>query len=570
MIIDGRKITDQKLFDCDVCIVGAGAAGIAIAVELVAQGVNVVLLESGGVQRAGRSARLYEGSTRDAGPHAPLHTGRTRRIGGTTSLWGGRCMPMDSIDFEVRDYLPLSGWPVSKEELDPYYRRAHDYCECGAYDYCASSAFDSSSGQMISGFAEGDLTSRTLERWSPPTNFGIRYLSLLKQSDNIRAIVNATAVELVTDADGERLRCVLARTFRGNRIEIRPAWTILAGGGLETTRLLLSSTSVHDQGIGNRSGWLGRCYMSHLHGVVSRIQLKRAESVIFGYELDSQGIYCRRRLRPSFEAQRREGILNIYALLDRALIEDAGHGDAMLSLTFLAKTLLRKAGAGPTRGGKWNLYISHFRNILSGATGLATQLPSFGRSRFLQSRRLPSVLVRPKSGAFSLYFHTEQTPCRSNRVSLADSRDELGMRRLAVEYAIRDADVESIYRAHMLIANELKRQDCGELTFVRPEPLEHIRESEAVLGHHLGTTRMSGSPTSGVVDRNCRVHDVANLFVASSSVFATGGQAHPTLTVVALAIRIADHLCTRIGRPVGSIVTRAPGNKPQRAKSPSR
>ena len=370
---------------------------------------------------------------------------------------------------------------------------------------------------MIDGLCEGDLTSRSLERWSPPTNFGVRYSSRLKQASSIRVIVHTTAVELATSADGGRIQRVLAKTFRGNRIEIRPAWTVLAGGCLETTRLLLSSTSVHGNGIGNRSDWLGKCYMSHLHGVVSRVQLKNAGSTIFGYERDPQGIYCRRRLKPSLESQRREGIFNIYAFLDRPLIEDAGHGDAMLSLTFLAKVLSRKTGVGPTGGSKWNLYVSHLKNILSGASGLATQLPAYGRSRFLQSRRLPSVLTRPKSGAFSLYFHSEQIPRRSNRISLCDSRDELGMRRLAVEYAICDADVDSIYKAHLLIADELKRQGCGELTFARRQPLEHIGESEAVLGHHLGTTRMSESAMSGVVDGDCRVHDVANLFVASSS-----------------------------------------------------
>ena len=172
MFYDARRVDDQHVLKCDVCIVGAGAAGIVLAMELSSPGTRVILLEAGGMHRSGKSQKLYEGEVADADRHLPLDSDRYRQFGGTTGLWGGRCIPFDPIDFEKRDYIPHSGWPITCEELEAYYRKAHEYCECGDFEYRAGHALPSENGRMISGLPDGALMTSSLPRisgsWGSP------------------------------------------------------------------------------------------------------------------------------------------------------------------------------------------------------------------------------------------------------------------------------------------------------------------------------------------------------------------------------------------------------------------
>jgi choline dehydrogenase-like flavoprotein len=263
---------------------------------------------------------------------------------------------------------------------------------------------------------------------------------------------------------------------------------------------------------------------------------------MFGYETDPQGVFCRRRITVSEEAQRKLQLLNLYLLLDRPLLGDAAHGSALLSAAFLLKRALGGRQQEALGGGKYALYWQHFKNILAGSPQVVSVLPKFCRERFLQRRRVPSLLPRSASNVFHLYFQSEQVPDRSSRVRLTAERDELGTPRLQVDFKVRDADVDSVLRAHELIDAEFRRQGCGHLTYESEDVRASIRQCKAVLGHHVGTTRMAHDPAHGVVDEHCRVHGVANLFIASSSTFPTSSQANPTLTIVAFAVRLADHI----------------------------
>ncbi len=552
MIVDARRLPAGEGLSADVCIVGAGAAGIALALELAKASVSVLLLEAGGLNRSGKSQRLYVGTVNDPDRHMPPDKDRYRQLGGTTSLWGGRCMPLDGLDFAQRDFVPYSGWPLTRADLDPFYQRAQDYCECGPFAYGRAGVLPDTSPDMFAGFDDRDLTTTTLERWSPPTNFGKAYRGNLETSKTIKVLLNAVATEISVSSDGGAVSEVMIKTARDNERRVTARAIVLAGGGLENTRLLLTSNKVHAAGLGNSSGWLGRGYMCHLNGVISRLRLKPGCQVVFGYETDEQGIYCRRRLWISEDAQRRLGLLNMYGLLDRPLIGDPEHGNAVLSLAFLAKRALQRAATGSLGmssigKGKYALYGKHLRNILLGSPEFMTYLPKFSRQRFLQDRRLPSITVKPKNNTYYLYFHSEQAPNPDSRVLLKNERDEFGVPRLHIDFRVSELDVESVYRSHLLIGEELEREDIGTLNFEREDPRAHIRECRATLGHHIGTTRMALKASEGVVNKNCRVNGVANLFIAGSSVFPTCGQAHPTLTIVALAIRLASHLRDNLG-----------------------
>lgn len=542
MLLDARSIPDGEALTADVCIVGAGAAGITLAVELLQAGLNILVLEAGGKSKAGQSQSLYQGALNDPVRHVPLDQARYRQLGGTTSLWGGRCIPFDSLDFDRREWVPHSGWPFSQKEMDEYYRRAHAYCECGEYDYHVPTALPGARSSMLPGFEDGDVNTSGIERWSPPTQFGKVYRAVLTRADNVRVLLHAPVVELHASEDGTRITSVDVATFDGRRFTVHARTTVLAGGGLETTRLLLASRRVHRTGIGNHSDWLGRGYMSHIHGVIASVTLTAGQEVMFGYEADPQGVFCRRRIAFSEAAQRRHHLLNLYMLLDRPLVGDPAHGDAVLSAAFLLKRLLGGRQQEELGKGKYALYWRHIKNVLMGSPQALSVLPKFGRKRLLQRRRIPSLLMRSRSNTYYLYFQSEQVPDRDSRVTLDDARDEFGMPRLRMSFHVTEQDRESVRRAHDVLDRELRRQHCGYLTYLGNDVSKLLHDVKAVLGHHIGTTRMSADPSRGVVDEQCRVHGLTNLFVASSSVFPTSSHANPTLTIVAMALRVADHL----------------------------
>ena len=542
MLLDARSIPDGQTLTADVCIVGAGAAGITLAMELLATGMNIILLEAGGRSKAGPSQTLYQGALNDPVRHLPLDQARYRQLGGTTSLWGGRCIPFDSLDFDRREWVADSGWPFPQKALDDVYRRAHTYCECGEYDYHVASALPGAPSSMLPGFSDGDVNTSGIERWSPPTQFGKVYRPVLARADNLRVLLHAPVVELHTSPNGGRIESVEVAAFSGRRFNVLARTIVLAGGGLESTRLLLASRRVHKAGIGNHSDWLGRGYMSHIHGVIASATLTAGQEVMFGYEADSQGVFCRRRIALSEDAQRRHRLLNLYMLLDRPLVGDPDHGNAVFSAAFLLKRLLGGRQQEQLGKGKYALYWRHLKNVLAGSPQALSVLPKFGRKRLLQRRRIPSLLMRSRSNSYHLYFQSEQVPRRDNRVTLDEARDEFGTPRLRLNFHVTDQDRESVQRAHEVVDQELRRQNCGFLTYLGKDIPLLMQDVKAVLGHHLGTTRMAADPSQGVVNEHCRVHGMANLFVASSSVFPTSSHANPTLTIVAMAIRLADHI----------------------------
>lgn len=542
MLLDAQSVPNGQTLSTDVCIVGAGAAGVTLAMELMGTGLSIILLEAGGRSRAGNSQRLYEGHVNDPVRHLPLDQARYRQLGGTTSLWGGRCIPFDEIDFAERDWVSHSRWPITRTDLDPYYRRAHDYCECGGYDYQVASALLGTPMEMLPAFKDGLVCTTKLERWSPPTQFGKVYRKALEKAETLRVLLHAVAVELVCTPPRNQIEHVQVATLQGGRFGVRAKMVVLAGGGLETTRLLLASNRVHSDGIGNHSDWLGRGYMSHIHGTIARINLTAGREVTFGYETDGQGVFCRRHIAISEEAQRQHGLLNHYMVLDRPLLGDPAHEDGVLSAAYLMKRLFGGRQQEDLGTGKYALYWRHLKNVLRGSPQALSILPKFGRGRLLQRRRIPSLLLGSRSNEYYLYFQSEQIPDRNSRVTLDDTQDALGLPKLRLDFHVSKQNHDSVVQAHRLLDEELRRQQCGSLSYLGDDPQAHIHEAKAVLGHHIGTTRMSEAPSQGVVNPNCRVHGLGNLFVASSSVFPTSSHANPTLTIVALAIRLADHL----------------------------
>jgi len=549
MINDARAVSDGAVLTTDICIVGAGAAGITLALELAAANRDVLLLESGGRRAERATQRLYQGEVADARLHSPPHRYRQRRFGGSTTIWGGRCAPFDPIDFERRDYIPLSGWPFARERLLPFYVRANELCEAGAFEYSAARTFGSALRPMIEGFRSEHFTSDSLERFSYPTDFGARYGAQLRDAPRIRVMLHANVTALRPHPNGGAVESLQVRTLGGRSFTVRTARIVLATGGLEVARLLLANRERWSEGIGNQHDVVGRYYMCHIAGTIGTLcQSGAVDRIWHGYEVSNEGVYCRRRLALTAETQRQLRIGNFIARLHHPRITDPAHGSAVLSALQLAKGLISYE-YGKRLHGEERMTMSawghHLRNVLGGPGQVLTFAHHMLRDRWLAARKFPSLIVRSPAGRYSLDFHAEQIPSPISRVTLLEERDALGVPRLLVDWRYTSADITTVREAVRLFAADVSGSGVGTFDY-DPEAIElEMARYGAYGGHHLGTARMGTDPRTSVVDENCRIHGLDNLYVAGGAVFPTSSQANPTLTIVALAVRLAAHLRSR-------------------------
>lgn len=563
MILDAHDLPDGQALSADLCIVGGGAAGIAMGLALIGSGLDILLLEAGGWTEEPETQALYAGSVSDARLHSPPDTYRQRRFGGSTTVWGGRCMPFDPIDFEARPDRPDRDWPIGFEALAPYYPQANRLCEAGRFAYTAETAFDTPLPPMIAGFKGTHFTANTLERFSCPTDFGRRYRRRLTAATRLRVVLHANVVSIDLDPAGTAVESVSARSLRGTGLRISATHVVLATGGLETARLLLANRDRHAQGIGNAHDVVGRYYMCHLAGTIGSISFVDPDRAVrHGYDLSDEGVYCRRRLALRPETQRRLGLGNFVARLHHPRIADPRHGNAILSMLYLARPFIpyeyrkRLADEGPFDPGQW---LRHVGNLARGLPDAVAFMIHLLRDRRLAERKFPSIVITPRTCLYSLDFHAEQEPNPDSRVFLTRDTDALGMPRLEIDWRYTAADVATVSRALALLAEDIGRLEGGRFAYDPDRVEQEMTRYGAYGGHHIGTARMGADPRRSVVDADCRVHGLANLHIASAAVFPTSSQANPTLTIVALALRLAAHLRDRIaaGR-VSSVFTAQP------------
>lgn len=514
MLIDFRRAGLGPQLEADVCVIGGGAAGITIANEIANH--SVIVLESGGLEFDPKIQKLYQGENpRD---DFSLDTSRFRMLGGTTYAWGGWCSPLDAIDFQRRDWVTDSGWPITKQDLVPYYQRAQKVCELGRYRYDVADWSVLATKALA--FDPAKLEHR-LWQLSPPTRFGQAYRGVLDKATNVRVLLNATVTQIVTGENGEAVKEVRIAALDGARASVRARSYVVACGGIESARLLLVSNTVEAKGLGNRHDLVGRYFMEHPH--------PDAGGVVIEGSVDRLRPYFDRRLSgedlvvgvgPSPRAQERQQILNSsIAVHDALRVEPTDGWDSLMKLS--------RAFSGfewPENSG------THVFNVLR-------NLGSVIREEYLRATDGP---IR----GFSFTARTETAPRPSNRITLIRDRDALGLNRVRLDWAPNTLERVTVEKTMMLLAAEFGRLGVGRVRLNEFLTESSARWSENLgwYGHHMGTTRMSENPRSGVVDVNCRVHGIANLYIASSSVFPTCGFANPTLTILALALRLADHI----------------------------
>lgn len=492
MRVDGGS-RDRAAFarSFDLCVIGAGPAGITLARRVAANGLTVALMEAGGTELTAESQEVYEGALLGQ-DYFPLDVARLRFLGGSSNHWAGWCRALDPVDFAAKPWNPMSGWPIGKADLDPYQRATEEILDL----IPASWAPD-----LPSPLA-GPEFSRFQFRWSPPTSFREKYAAELAASDGITLALNANLVDLrLDDAQGR----VTGAVFRGYAPG-DPGFTLAARayalccGGIENPRLLLNFAAQAPAGIGNGADLVGRYFCEHPHFVLAE--------AILSWPLPELSFYA-----PTEAFLREHEVLNFGMRIERRpepFVRQPGTvaGDPSCDDPFVLRLRERLADVAPA--------------CVPGGDGAIAF----------------DGLIR---------IAHEQALNADSRVRLGEATDCFGLRRAALDWRLSALDARTQRAALIAFAQRLAAADVGRARirdWVLAEPLAWPETDEDEVGgkHHMGTTRMADDPRRGVVDRDCRVHGLANLFVGGSSVFPTCGHANPTYTVVQLALRLGDHL----------------------------
>lgn len=554
MILHADELPPGATLSAEICIVGGGPAGITLALTLARFGHDILLLESGDLEANDATQALNAGEVADETLHSPPDKYRVRCLGGATSIWGGRCMPFNPIDFEARPFVPHSGWPIGYEEVERHYPAANALCEAGEYEYDARLAVSGGMRPLIAGFAPTHFDMNGIERFSCPTHFGDRYRARLRSLPNVRVLLRSTVVRLAASSDGARITQVEARDSKDRPFTVTADQFVVAAGGIETARLLLASHDVHAAGLGNAEDLVGRFYMCHIAGTAGALKVVGGrETVWHGYDVAWDGTYCRRRIALRPDVQRQRGVGNVIFRLHHPRIADPAHETGPLSAIFLAQRFISYeyakrlvSDAPPTPG----LWLRHGFNAVRDAGSTVRFLTHWLRHRTLAARKFPSVIIRPRRNLFSLDFHAEQVPNPDSRITLGNSVDRFGNPQVRIDWRYTRQDVDTVLQAFNLLRGDLAEQGVGTLTLAPNEQdIETVvRRDGAYGGHHIGTARMGASAATGVVDRHGKVFGLSNLFVAGSAIFPTSSQANPTLTIVAMSLRLAEHLRDVAGR----------------------
>lgn len=550
MILDAIGLDDGATLEADLAVVGAGPAGIVTALEVARAGFDVLLVESGGRRFRSQAQQLAEPAEWDPERHSAMSVSTRRQLGGASVLWGGRCVPYDPVDFDRRRFVGDVQWPIEYDELTRFFQRACDWLHCGSALFDANEIPELRGRTLVPGLPDGHVRTSALERWSPPVNFGRSYAAQLDRSPRVRVFTGLTCVEIVREEDRSRVRWLETRTVAGRSVRVRARKHVIACGGLESTRLLMASDRLRPGGLGNHSGHLGRWYMAHVDGRIARARFTTPpRATIYDYERDAEGVYLRRRFVFSRELLHERELPNMAAWFVNPELADPSHESAVLSFAYLAlasplgryiasdqfrNALTRRVDPGSRR--------AHLRNVVRAPGSTAAFAIRHAMERLLGRRRAPGFLVYSPANSYPLHYHAEHAPNAESRVTLADARDALGMRRLRVDLRFSDRDVDGVVRAHRHLDAHLRAHGCGRLEYLADDVEASVWAQVNGGRHQLGTTRMSARAEDGVVRPDLAVHGFDDLFVASGSVFVTSAQAHPMFTLVVLALRLADQL----------------------------
>jgi choline dehydrogenase-like flavoprotein len=491
MIVDLLNPPESTPTEADICIIGAGAAGLSLAHELSrTSGLKILLLESGSWLLESPTQELYSGKSlgsffrRKKTPY--LKSSRLRFFGGTTNHWTGWVFPFDELDFEERSWIPESGWPISRSALLPFYSRAQSLL--GLHQLIQEKVpGDDGSAALVD--PSGPFEERIFQIF--PRRLGADLRSVLTAAPNLTILLHANVLSIDSDSQQNRISQVRVGSLSGKQCEIRAKVFVLACGGIENARLLLASKESSPKGLGNEHDLVGRFFADHPHVPAAFFAPSRPFA---------------KRYRENYYDSFKYNLLSV--------------------LHPKAETL--KKNSLPN-------FTIQLQETKKGA--LSPEIEKIGRALAQSDGRNDA---RDDNALYSVFLRSEQIPNANSRVLLDDSRDALGMPRAKLDWQVTSADLAAAIQAISLFSSEAGKAGSGRVL----SRLDAKSWPPNARGgnHHLGTTRMHRSSEKGVVDENCRLHSRENFFIAGSSIFPTTSAMNPTLTIIALALRLADHL----------------------------
>jgi choline dehydrogenase-like flavoprotein len=514
MYIDARKLPNNSVIEGDVCIVGAGVAGISMALDWENTKYKVILLESGGFEFDDKVQDLYKGKLTGQ-KYYPMRSNRLSYFGGTGNHWSGMCAPFDEIDFMKRDWVPDSGWPIERKDLDPFYARANGKLKLGPYQY--NLEYWQKERPNLNPFPlDEKQVWHKMWQLSPVSGadggFGKVYKDDIIKAKNIHLYTYATVVNVVGNENLSSVEHVQIKNLEGKSHTVKAKHFILAGGAIQNARILLASNSQAKTGLGNDHDVVGRYFMEHLEIMTAELwMLKPFATNLFtrGKGTDTR-LWC--ELAISKEVQFEKKILNGTAGLTRLAV--ARHTPFRMEVW---------QGEDP---------VSTWKKM---------------RKNYAKADSISKVenTKGPIERAYEFQTRMEQAPNPNSRVTIDTEKDELGVPRANLHWELTALDKRSIRTINLLLGQELARAGVGRVR------LREFFRDDSDMGwpvgtnagwHHMGTTRMGTDRSKSVVDSNCQVHGINNLYVAGSGCYVTAAAPNPTLTIVALSLRLSDYV----------------------------
>ena len=556
MFADARELAEGTRLEADLCIIGGGAAGITLAREFAGGPLRVILLESGGFAMDADTQDLAAGEMTGLG-YFPLNSARLRCFGGTTNHWGAVCRPFEEWDFDDDEHVPMSGWPIRMADLRPHYRKASQVCGLVGFDELSRPA----SARTFPNGLEAAFEPHVVERVPiARRRFAPNYRQQIAGARNVTAYLYANVLEIEADESVRRVVTVRATTLARNGFTVSARAFVLAAGGIENARLLLLSRSRRPAGLGNDHDLVGRYFLEHPRFVAAIVlpNERALQARMFEWRRVRRAV-LQTYIRLTPAVRKREGIGPVLVRLEpvysygtdirrspgvlslRSAVRSPRHDDDIAHdiATVFADLTTWQRGAIPgapipvPRPELVREALRSPRTIKAHLPELVGDIPTYAYSKLGGSRPVERIRVTTI---------VVPAPNADSRVSLGEERDALGQPRCRLDWRLTPADYRSVRRTMEIFGAELGRLGAGRLRLLLDRD-ERVWPEDLHGGfHHMGTTRMSDDPRRGVVDPRCRVHGLANLYVAGSSTFATAGSGTPTLALVALALRLADNL----------------------------
>jgi choline dehydrogenase-like flavoprotein len=508
MHIDARTLDNNTLIEGDICIVGAGAAGITLALQFINTPVKVILLEGGGFNYEADMQDLYKGKNVGL-PYYSLESSRLHYFGGTTGHWAGYCSEYDEIDFKKREWIPGSGWPITKSELTEYYRKAAEILELQL------APPDNTTLSTSLNFDRKVLRDK-MWYFSPPVRFGKKYRDTIVNAPNVFLYTYANVTEIITNETVATVQKLTVKNLAGRQHSIKAKKVVLACCAIQNARLLLASNRQASKGLGNTNDLVGRHFMEHLEMNTADLYLPRPASLDL-YRLQFFYTKARAELALTEEKQQALQILNGTAALDPVVVEQEDKGSD--ADTSSSSDTAASDPAASLKG--WENAEKYYES------------GKYGKEKFNKTKQ------------YMLFTRMEQSPNPSSRITLDTASDALEVPRVKLDWQLTLLEKRSYRKLIETIGIACGITGTGRVRlheWLHDESDHSWPEHLAGGWHHMGTTRMHENSKEGVVDANCKVHGMNNLYIAGSSCFPTAGSANPTFTIVAMTLRLAAYL----------------------------